>query len=450
MRRRLPSLEEVRAELARRDFHYFLKWSRPNWNWDWPHLRLMAERVQQTIDGKAPPWLLTEIGPQYGKTQLMTVGLTVWLLHRAPGIRIAIGSFSQESANRMSLDARRLARDVGLQLDKERSAIQEWMVAGGGRVRVVGRGGTLTGYPVDVMILDDLIKDGEEAESEKIRESVRDWISSVVMTRNPQHGFATGTPWHHEGPQTYLREHYGDILHELVLPSFALENDPLGRKLGEPLCEDRWPREKLERERRARGFRFEALFQCNPTPREGALFKVSELRFVAAAEVPSGLPTVRVWDLAATDGAGDYTAGVLMSGPDADGRFYVLDVIRGQWNAAERNKIVRRAAEQDGPEVKIGIPQDPGAAGKEVVASMRRLLAGFAVYDETETGSKETRAEPLSAQVGGGNIVLVRAHWNSAMVEEMRTFPLGRNDDQIDALSRAFNRLARKREFFVV
>ena len=444
----MPSLKAIDAELARRDFHYFLEWSRPTWNWDWPHIRLMAERVQQTMDGDAPPWLLAEIGPQYGKTQLMTVGLTVWLLHRYPGIRIAIGSFSQDSANRMSLDARRLAQEVGLRLDKERSAIQEWMVEGGGRVRVVGRGGTLTGYPVDVMILDDLLKDGQEAESALIRDGVRDWISSVVMTRNPQYGFATGTPWHHEGPQTYLRENYGDILHELVLPSFAGENDPLGRAEGELLCEARWPRAKLERERKANPYRFEALYQCNPTPREGSLFKVSMLRFVEAHEVPVGLPTVRVWDLAATSGGGDYTAGVKMAGPDAEGTFYVVDVVRGQWDATERNRIIRATAEQDGPLVRIGIPQDPGAAGKEVVAAMRRLLAGFAVFDETETGSKELRAEPLAAQVGGGSVAVVRSHWTSDLVEEFRTFPLGKNDDQIDAEARAFNYLARKVEVY--
>lgn len=443
----MPSLKAIDAELARRDFHYFLKWSRPDWNWDWPHIRLMAERVQATMDGKAPPWLLAEIGPQYGKTQLMTVGLTVWLLHRYPGIRIAIASFSQESANRMSLDARRLAQEAGLVLDKERSAIQEWMVEGGGRVRVVGRGGTLTGYPVDVMILDDLLKDGAEAESAIIRESVRDWLSAVVMTRNPQYGFATGTPWHHEGPQTYLREHYGSIMHELVLPTFALENDPLGRKEGELLCEDRWPREKLEIQRKANPYRFEAMYQCNPTPREGALFKVGELKFVDSA--PKGLPKVRVWDLAATEGDGDYTAGVLMAGPDADGIFYVVDVVRGQWDATQRNKVIRRTAEQDGDKVRIGVPQDPGSAGKDVVAMMARLLAGYSFWDEKETGSKPVRATPLADQVGAGNVALVRASWNSNLVEEFRSFPLGKNDDQVDAAARAFNKLAKKRELKV-
>jgi predicted phage terminase large subunit-like protein len=138
-----------------------------------------------------------------------------------------------------------------------------------------------------------------------------------------------------------------------------------------------------------------------------------------------------------------------MAGPDADGVFYVVDVVRGQWDATERNRIIRRTGVQDGVEVRVGIPQDPGAAGKEVVASLKRLLAGYAVYDETETGSKEVRADPLAAQVGAGNVALVRASWNSNLVEEFRSFPLGKNDDQVDAAARAFNKLAKKRELKV-
>jgi predicted phage terminase large subunit-like protein len=138
-----------------------------------------------------------------------------------------------------------------------------------------------------------------------------------------------------------------------------------------------------------------------------------------------------------------------MAGPDADGVFYVADVVRGQWDATERNRIIRRTAEQDGVEVRVGIPQDPGSAGKDVVAMMARLLAGYSFWDEKETGSKPARATPLADQVGAGNVALVRASWNSNLVEEFRSFPLGKNDDQVDAAARGFNKLAKKRELKV-
>ena len=440
----MPSLKAIDAELARRDFHYFLKWSRPSWSWHWPHLLEMQKVLQAVADDEIQNAMFL-VPPQHGKTEQNTIGFSAWLLHRDLATRVALAAYNQELANRFSRSARRLATEIGIPLIGDRAAVQEWQTIDGGGVRAVGIGAGLTGNPVDIGIIDDPIKDREEAESQKLRDGHWEWYTDVWMTRNPRHQVLTLTPWHHDGLQArILNSPQAGRWHVVKLPALALEGDPLGRAPGEALCPERVTREELESRRQMNAYTFEALYQCNPTPREGALFKVGMLRFVDAA--PAGLPTVRVWDLAATAGGGDYTAGVLMAGPDADGVFYVVDVVRGQWDATERNRIIRRTAEQDGVEVRVGIPQDPGAAGKEVVASLKRLLAGYAVYDETETGSKEVRADPLAAQVGAGNVALVRASWNSNLVEEFRSFPLGKNDDQVDAAARAFNKLAKKRE----
>src|SRR6185369_13014740 len=146
---------------------------------------------------------------------------------------------------------------------------------------------------------------------------------------------------------------------------------------------------------------------------------------------------VRAWDTAASDGKGDFTAGVLM-GVDESGRFYIGDVVRGQWETDERNRIVRQTAEIDGPDVGIRGAQDPGSAGKHAALAFVRLLAGFAVMTEAVSGQKTTRADPFSAQVNAGNVTLIRGEWNRAFVEELRTFPLGMNDDQVDAAADAF------------
>jgi phage terminase large subunit-like protein len=144
-------------------------------------------------------------------------------------------------------------------------------------------------------------------------------------------------------------------------------------------------------------YEFEAVFQGNPTPREGSFFKVDRFGFVDAA--PKGYRTVRRWDNAATAGAGDYTVGVKMTGPTDDGQFVVLDVVRGQWDTAERNRIQRLTAEMDGKTVtQIGV-QDPGSGGKDAAAAFTRLMAGFPVKIERESGDKELRADPYSSQV---------------------------------------------------
>lgn len=439
----MPTLHEIDRELARRDFHYFLKWSRPDWNWDWPHIVALAEKVQQTMDGEAKPWLLAEIGPQYGKTQLMTVGLCVWLLLRYPGIRIAICSYSQDSADRMSYDARQLAESIGIKFASNRNAVREWMIEGGGKVRAVGVGASLTGFPVDVALVDDLIKDYAESVSASVREGIKTWITTVLRTRRPQKGFVTGTPWHEDGPQTFFRNKYGSIFHELVLPSFAEENDPLGREPGEVLCEERWPRETLELEQSADPHNFQALHQCKPTPRAGVMFKVANFGFCDRKDVPPNLRTIIRWDFGYSDGKGDYSVGVVMCGPDVSGRFYIVEVVRGQWGPQELDKQVLALAQRWGPTVTSVVPQD-GGSGKHVVAAMYRLLAGYPIQYvvEARQGGKEVRAMPYASQVNVGNVVLVRGPWNVDFVEEHRQFPNGKHDDQVDPAAGALTLLA--------
>lgn len=168
------------------------------------------------------------------------------------------------------------------------------------------------------------------------------------------------------------------------------------------------------------------------------LFRVGLLEILPAAPVCAR--RVRAWDLAATDGAGDYTAGVLL-GADADGRYAVLDVVRGQWEPAERNRVIRQTAAMDGKDVPVWGPQDPAAAGKESAQAFTRLLAGWNVKTALVSGNKVQRADPVAAQVNAGNVRLAPGPWNRAFVEELRTMPNGQHDDQVDALSSAFAEL---------
>ena len=164
------------------------------------------------------------------------------------------------------------------------------------------------------------------------------------------------------------------------------------------------------------------------------MFQRSWFEVVDAA--PASRRKVRRWDFAATEGAGDWTVGLLMS--ESGGVYYVEDVVREQLSPAGVERLLRNTAAQDGKAVKIRIPQDPGAAGKSTAAHQIKLLAGYDVRAELETGSKEVRANPVSAQAEAGNVKLVRGPWNEAFLDEVSMFPNGANDDQVDALSGAF------------
>jgi predicted phage terminase large subunit-like protein len=178
------------------------------------------------------------------------------------------------------------------------------------------------------------------------------------------------------------------------------------------------------------------LYQQQPTSKQGLFFDTTKLEIVNAAPVDA--VRWRGWDKAATEGNGDFTAGVKLA-KAPDGIIYIEDVVRGQFGTAKRDATIRNTALQDGMTVKIVGEQEPGSGGKESAENFIRLLSGFSVRTERATGSKELRADSFSSQLNAANVKLVRGDWNREFIEELRTFPRGKHDDMIDAVSLAFN-----------
>ena len=154
---------------------------------------------------------------------------------------------------------------------------------------------------------------------------------------------------------------------------------------------------------------------------------------------------MRAWDLAATSaGLGrrpDYTVGLKLGLTEED-RLVVLDVRRLQGSPAEVEAAIKETARLDGANTVISLPQDPGQAGAAQIALLSRGLVGFRIISSPEREAKLVRAMPAATQVDAGNLALVAGGWNDAFLAEMREFPHGGHDDQIDALSRAVNSLA--------
>lgn len=183
--------------------------------------------------------------------------------------------------------------------------------------------------------------------------------------------------------------------------------------------------------------------QQRPAPRDGGMFKRAWFEIVGAA--PAGMTYVRDWDLAATiarpGSDPDYTVGLKM-GRDQHGFHYITDLVRLRGSPHEVETTILNTACQDGTGVTVSIKQDPGQAGKAQAAAMVRMLAGYMVQVETESGKKEVRAVPLASQAEAGNIKLVRADWNKDFLDEIEVFPFGRHDDQVDTAASAFNVIA--------
>jgi len=212
---------------------------------------------------------------------------------------------------------------------------------------------------------------------------------------------------------------------------------------GELLDPVRFPQEAVDKLKRDMGsYAYAGQYQQRPTPRSGGMFQRGDFEVVEA--IPAGAKRVRAWDFAASkDKPGkqpDWTVGLEMA--YINGIFYVEDVDRGRWSPNEVNIKLKNHASQDGVDVTVRMPQDPGAAGKADAETKVKLLAGHSIKVVSPTGDKSTRARPASAQAEAGNIKLLRGEWNTVFLDELCTFPNGQFDDQVDAFADALNELA--------
>jgi predicted phage terminase large subunit-like protein len=175
--------------------------------------------------------------------------------------------------------------------------------------------------------------------------------------------------------------------------------------------------------------------------------------FGIVAEAPKIVRRVRAWDLAGTPkertNDPDWTAGVLL-GKTEDGTTIVLDVNRLRGRPQQVEAAVRQTAELDGRGVAVWMEQEPGSAGAAVIDHYaRHILCCYNFRSERSTGNKATRAAPLAAAAERGLVKLLAGHWNKDFLDELEVFPYGGHDDQVDAASLAFNKLAVRQQFWM-
>jgi predicted phage terminase large subunit-like protein len=416
-----------------------------------PHLIQLAAHLSAVEEGRTRRLLVT-MPPRHGKSELCAIRFPCWYLGRNPDKRVVLASYAADLAQRFSRHARgvvmsdRYARLFpGVSLAQDSRSTEAWDLAGHrGGMKAVGVGGPLTGHGANLLIIDDPIKNREEANSELVRQNVWDWYTSTAYTRLEDNGaiVVVMTRWHEDDLMARLLEAQsqpgGDQWTILHLPALS--------DSGEALWPEKFSLADLERIRANVGeYDWSALFQGRPTPKEGAFFKVGLIEIVDA--IPAQARRGRGWDKGATAGGGDPTAGSKIA--EHEGIWYIEDVVRGHWDTAERDRIIRQTAELDGPSCMIWGEQEPGSGGKDSAKGFTMLLSGFNVMVQPSTTNKQERADGFSAQVNAGNVKMLRAPWNRVVLEEMRQFPLGKHDDIVDGLSGIFNRMAlRGRTFF--
>ena len=409
---------------------------------DGHHIHTICETIESFLNSDRRG-LMISMPPRHMKSTIGAECLPAWWLSRNPQGEVIIASYNQTQARKMSRACRQrfdgdMHRMIFGATEFSIDAADEFQISGklNGRPSLIaaGVGSGLTGSGGDLIIIDDPVKDMEEADSETMRDKVYDWYTSVASTRLSPGGhiILIMTRWHHDDLAGRILNDDADSWQVLNLPAIDTE--------GRALWPERFPVPDLESKRAAMGSRvFEALYQGRPTPLEGGMFKRDWIRY--DTPLPANAVRCRYWDKAATHGDGDWTVGCLMS--VLDGRYCIEDIVRLQGSPYEVQNTIRATAERDGKEVIIRMEQEPGSSGVDVIDHYsRQVLQGFDFRPDKVTGNKELRAGPMAAAMECGNLWFLRAPWNRELESELLEFPLGEHDDQVDACSGAFRTLA--------
>jgi predicted phage terminase large subunit-like protein len=411
-----------------------------------PHHALLLDRLQAVADGGCDR-LMVLMPPGSAKSTYASVIFPAWWLMRHPRANVVAACHTESLAAHFGRRVRAVlvehgGDDPGLARDDR--AAGRFATTAGGNYFATGVRGPLMGRRADLIVIDDPIKSQAEADSGATRDALWDWFRADLTTRLTPSGriVLVMTRWHEDDLAGRLLA-AGDGWQTLCLPAIAGADDPF-RPPGAALWPE-WENEAaLARKRQAVGPRaWSALYQQSPRREAEALFQIGRIGVLDAA--PACRREVRAWDLAATAADSgrdpDWTAGLKLGRAESGG-LVVLDVQRLRGGPMEVAERIVQTARLDGRSVAVGLPQDPGQAGKQQVAWLTGLLAGFRVVSSPEVGSKLARAEVVAAQVEAGALATVRAGWTRALLDELRDFPGGRKDDQVDALARALAMLA--------
>jgi predicted phage terminase large subunit-like protein len=391
--------------------------------------------------------LILLLPPGSAKSTYASLLFPPWWFARHPGSSILATSHTASLAHHFGRGVRALieqhATRLGYALDRTSRAAHSFATTTGAEYFATGVRGPITGRRADLILIDDPVKSQAEADSPGGRDHLWSWFRSDLITRLKPGGriLLIMTRWHPDDLGGRILES-GDQWRSLRLPALAELEDPLGRAPGDALWPEWENADALARKRAIIGERaFASLFQQAPRVASGRLFLPGRIPLV---DDPVTSTAVRAWDLAATVPSPgrdpDYTVGLKLARTES-GQFIVLDVIRFRGGPHEVEDAIVHTAAADGAAVAIGLPQDPGQAGRAQVKYLTSRLAGYRIVATPETGAKETRAMPVASQANAGNLALRRAPWNRPLLEELQDFPNGAKDDQADALSRAFTLL---------
>lgn len=434
------------AFVLRHDPHYKVGWFHKDLS------RRLEQFVRDVESGKSPR-LMIQVPPRHGKSRLASQEFPAWALGQHPEWEVITASYAVSLPVDFSRNIRERLRDnayqvvfTGTNLHPESQSVESWKTTKGGGFLAAGVGGPITGKGAHILIIDDPIKNAEEAESQTVRNGIWNWYTSTAYTRLAPGGgiLIIQTRWHTDDlsgrVEQQMRDEDGEPWDIVRYPAVAIEDETY-RKAGEALHPERYDQTALERIRRAVGPRtWNALYMQNPVPDEGAYFTRSMLRWYDSP--PELLEIYNTWDLAVGQKQqNDWSVG-LKWGVDAHDNMYLLDILRGRFDAAQLVDHILDMWQSNSNTQACGIEEGviKLALGPYIEKRVRerRVFNFHHIPLKPGRQDKVARARTVQGRMQQGRVYFPKeAVWLEKLLDELLAFPFGKHDDQVDVLAYA-------------
>lgn len=450
--------------LAQKELLEFTKYTFDGYIPNWHH-EVMCKDLDDFIQGRCKR-LIIEVPPQHGKSELASKRMVAMLLGINPNLSIVNAGYSHTHTQRFNIETQRIIeskeyRDIFPETTikgKYQKCAGTWErnvdkfdVCGyNGCYKTVGIGGALTGFRMDVGIIDDPFKDYEESRSENRREAVWNWYTSVFRTRMHKDTriCVIMTRWHEDDLIGRIRTKGdmddGEDWRVITLRGIKETGDDFKydiRDVGEALWPDRFPINFLMAQKFLDDKNFNSLYQQRPSSQEGGIFKRKDMqesytRLPDHSEFDSACLS---WDMTFKDhSTSDYVVGQVWAKKGAN--IFLLDEVR---EIMDFNGTLEAFIAQCDkfPWIMAKLVEDK-ANGPAIISSLKDRIMG--IIPINPDGSKIARASAISPLFKAGNVKLPakeRCPWIDGYKEELISFPDGKYDDRVDATSQALRYL---------
>lgn len=460
--------EQLRQALGRATLAGFIRYTYgADYRMGWVHEEIcekLDQFLQDVLDHKSPRLLLM-MPPRHGKSEIVSKRFPAYAFGVAPDISIIGTSYAAELASRNNRAVQQVIESPeygrlfpgtvlsgkgtrGTQGNFLRNSDIFEIVDRKGIYRSAGVGGGITGMGGNILLIDDPIKDRAEADSPAIRKKIYDWYTSTLYTRLAPGGgiIVIMTRWHMDDLcgrlLAAMERGTGDKWTVIRYEAIASRDEP-NRAAGEALHEERYPLAELEKIKTTIGSRdWAALYQQSPTVDGGAVFKAEWWKYYTKLP-PKFDAIVQSWDMAfkGTE-TSDYVVGQVWGRLGAD--FYLIDQTRGRLSFTETlAAFVRLTAKY--PKALKKLVEDK-ANGPAVIDALKHDVGGIIPVEPQ--GGKEARAYAVTPLFEAGNVYIpceALAPWVKQYTAEFEQFPVGANDDQVDATTQALTYLQSRR-----